>query len=251
MCTLLKSLDRLPLRLIALATMASATNLQLPQVQPIIGFSSSCTAAYSTRLPSCSFDDLLASVGGKNRGCSVSCISQLTELESIVQTSCQGERASRDTVIGQMFLGTVVEFLCGDDVGGGEPVATTSSTSGMATATTSMSTAEPVDTTTTSETSTSAEQTTTTDTAASTRTTLASSASTTAENSSTFTAQATASNSANQGGQGDTQTTFGGSGGGSPFDGGPGEFDGAAPRLSLQNSPAILLTVLASLLLVR
>lgn len=246
MSMLSKSLGWRSLPLLALAAMASATNLQLSQVQPIIGFSSSCTAAYNTRLPSCSFDDLLSSVGGRNGGCSVSCISELNDLQSTVQASCQGERAGRETVIGQMFLGTVVDFLCGNVVGGTATAGTTSSASSMTAATTSMSTAEPVDTTTTSDTTTSEESTSTTDTttAATTSAAQTSSASTASESSSSSTAQATASSAANQGGQE-------GSGGGSPFDGGPGEFDGAAPRQTLRDNPTIFLTLLAILLLVR
>ena len=249
-----RPLSQLSLVLLSITRLTSATGLQLPTVQPIVGFSSSCISAYSARLPSCELSMLLGSVGGENGGCSVSCVSELTILQSDVQSECQGERATRETVIGQMFLGTVVDFLCGGDVGaGGSSSAsqtapqTTSSASSMTVPTTSMSEAAPIDSSTSSETTTSDDTTTTTEESTATSTTLTSQTSTAVTTSS---ATATASNSQN-GASGDGEATFDGSGGGSPFDGGSSNFEGAAARLSLRDSPLALLSALAALLLLR
>jgi hypothetical protein len=226
---------------LALFSLASATNLRLPQVQSIVGFSSSCFNAYNTLLPDCSLADFLGSVGGRSGGCSVSCVSQLQTLQPIVQASCQGERAGRDTVIGQMFIGSVTSFLCGNNVGGeASSTTTTTAETSLSTASTTMSAAAPAESTSAS-TTTSASSTTTTEASTTVTSDLTSLTETTS--STTTAAQATQSNNADQGGEDGTATTFGGAGGGSPFDGGPGEFDGAAATLSMTRS--LILVMLA------
>lgn len=228
----------------AFLALTTATNLQLTSVQPIVGFSQTCAGAYSQVLPSCSLDDLLASVGGKNGGCSVSCVSELTAAQLEVQASCQGERASRQTVIGQMFLGTIVQFVCGDGVGGGnggaQTTAQTTPLSTMSTATPTMSTAAPVGSTTASTTTTNAAN-----TQSPTQTQTTANVPPAATNSN--------NNNNNNAGNGEdgTLTNFDGSGGGSPFDGGAGEFDGAAGQLSPSGSFVALFAAFAALLFIR
>lgn len=237
---------------ISLIALTSATNLQLTSVQPIVGFSTPCFTAYSQRLPSCSFDDLKASVGGKNGGCSVACMADLTSAQTAVQRSCQGERASRQTVIGQMFLGAAVNFLCPNGAGESPSLSTQSTTTTIAVPTTTMSTAAPVDSSTlvTSVASTSAQETTTA--GGSTTSTQAEESSTTSDTA-TPSATSGANNDDDRGdGEDGNQTTFAGAGGGSPFDGGPGDFDGAAGRLSLGTRPLHLVaTFFAILFLAR
>jgi hypothetical protein len=242
--------------------LSNATNLQLTSVQPISGFSRTCFGAYSQVLPDCSFNDLLSSVGGKNGGCSVSCVSDLTGAQSDVQAACQGERASRQTVIGQMFLGSVVQFLCGD-IGANPPAAGSQSSSppsaapsSIATPTTTMSAAAPVssDTTSTRQTVTeSASSTSSASQSVSSTATETQASQTTPTQSASATASQTASGNGPDRGEDGTATNFNGAGGGSPFDGGPGDFDGAAAAVhpSEGASLSLFLAFATMLLLLR
>ena len=238
----------IPLTLLSILPIISATNLQLTSVQPIVGFSAACFNAYNQRLPSCSFDDLLSSVGGKNGGCSSSCISDLLAAQVNVQASCQGERASRQTVIGQMFLGTAASFLCGDIGGGGgggggqsSSATQTSTAATIATPTTTMGTAAPVDTSTTSQT---VESTTQSPSSVVTSTTEGDQSSSTTAAVPTQTANAGNNNDGN----GNDGSNSDGAGGGSPFDAGPGS---AAARATAGSLHLLGTAMMALILLLR
>ncbi|KPI38623.1 uncharacterized protein AB675_4267 [Cyphellophora attinorum] len=221
-----------------------ATNLQLTSVQPISGFSRTCFNAYSQVLPDCSFDDLLSSVGGKNGGCSVSCVSDLTGAQS------------------DMFLGSVVQFLCGD-IGANPPAAGSQSSSppsaapsSIATPTTTMSTAAPVSSDTTSATQTVTETASSTSSASqsvSSSATETQASQTSPTQSASATASQAASGNAPDRGEDGTTTNFNGAGGGSPFDGGPGDFDGAAAAVQPSEgaSMSLVLAFATMLLLLR
>ncbi|KAI1624920.1 hypothetical protein EDD37DRAFT_370784 [Exophiala viscosa] len=100
----------------------SIASISFSDLQPISGFPSLCTKAYGTLIDSCQVSDF-PGVGGTG-SCSVNCEIALETVQIIVRRACYGEEAPADSLIGQLFIGNVVAFLCD------QPSAATTSTAG-------------------------------------------------------------------------------------------------------------------------
>ncbi|KIW33810.1 uncharacterized protein PV07_00631 [Cladophialophora immunda] len=247
----------------ALVQSSSAT-VSFPSIQAIIGFSSSCTLAYDTPVNDCDLNDFQG-IGGTGT-CSNDCQSSLEASQRFVQRFCSGEQADGNSLIGQLFVGNVVDFLCGDNNSGGATTATTTQGTTEATQTstsaeTSMSMATDTASPGTSATETSSLPSTLTtsvsQTGSASKTTSTSKAESTKQSSSTSTSMPTsiesatstltaissssksssASTATSTSNTSNSQESGGGSGGGSPFD---GTFSSRASSNPLQLHSAIL-----------
>ncbi|KIW21455.1 hypothetical protein PV08_02035 [Exophiala spinifera] len=87
----------------------SRASISFDQIQPIFGFPSSCTKAYETTVNGCSFSEL-SLLGGS--GCSANCEIALEAAENFIQRTCAGLSAPGDSLIGQIFVGNLISFLC-------------------------------------------------------------------------------------------------------------------------------------------
>ncbi|EXJ94222.1 hypothetical protein A1O1_02615 [Capronia coronata CBS 617.96] len=108
---------------------SSMATVSFPKIQPIVGFSDSCTIAYSTPVGYCKLDDFPA-IGGTD-SCSQACQQALVAAQTFVQRACQGQQAAQNSLIGQLFTGDVVNYLCTTTDG---DAATTSASSTESTA---------------------------------------------------------------------------------------------------------------------
>ncbi|KIW85960.1 hypothetical protein Z517_01354 [Fonsecaea pedrosoi CBS 271.37] len=243
---------------------SSSASVSYPSIQAIIGFSSSCTLAYSTPVNNCDLNDFRA-IGGTG-SCSAKCQSSLETSQRLVQRLCSGEKADGSSLIGQLFVGNVVNFLCGN-VDTGATLASTTQETTEATQTstfaeTSMSSTASSETSTTETSSVASTLTTSLSaTASATKTTSSTSESTnqsssTSSESTTSTLTSTSSSSessstssaASSSRAANSQVSGGGSGGGSPFD---GTFSSAASSHTLQLHGAILVFAALTVLLLE
>ncbi|KIW98067.1 uncharacterized protein Z519_01651 [Cladophialophora bantiana CBS 173.52] len=248
----------------ALAQSSSAT-VSFPSIQAIIGFSTSCTLAYDTPVNDCDINDFRG-LGGTG-SCSTDCQLSLEASQRFVQRFCSGEQADGNSLIGQLFVGNVVNFLCGDDTATSATMATTTqgTTQASSAAESSMSmatdtvppktsttdtsslastlTTSPSQTGSASKTtsiSTNSKQSSSTPTSIPTSIESATSVVTSISSSQSSSTSSAASSSKTS----NTQGSGGGSGGGSPFD---GAFSSAASSRALQLQIAILVFAGSSL----
>ncbi|KIW64217.1 hypothetical protein PV04_09168 [Phialophora macrospora] len=91
----------------------SSASASFSSIQPIVGFSTSCTLAYDTPVNLCENDDFQG-IGGTG-SCSSDCQTSLAASQVFVQRRCAGQQADANSVIGHLFLGDIVDFLCGDN----------------------------------------------------------------------------------------------------------------------------------------
>ncbi|KIW60393.1 hypothetical protein PV05_00610 [Exophiala xenobiotica] len=221
----------------------SMASISFPEIQPIMGFPQLCTKAYSTTITDCELDEFPL-LGGS--GCSANCQIALEAAGTFIQRACASLSAPGDSLIGQIFIGNVIDFLCtptssqttttmttaaaspSSSMSMASDTMTTSSTASQAASsavTTSSSSAASVTsagsttTTTTKESSSvtkssSASRSTSVSSSSSLTTTLSTSSTSTSTSSSTSTTRTSSATQASSAGNGNT----GGSGGGSPFD---------------------------------
>ncbi|KAJ4509787.1 hypothetical protein HRR83_006888 [Exophiala dermatitidis] len=247
---------KLALAIISSTLVHSVTaSVSFTKIQTVVGFSDYCTKAYGTTIANCNLNDFPA-IGGTG-SCSTKCEEALLSAQELVKRACQGQQAPLNSLIGQLFAGDVVSYLCTVNNGGGAGVSTvttktvsTASISSMVTAssqpassntksasfatdTSTASTATKGSNTSTSEstlisTSSSSSSASSTATSESPTTTLLTSTSASFSTSSTSSTTAAASSTKSSSSQG---SNSGDSGGGSPFDGNFGS--GASPSKTL------------------
>ncbi|KAK7905726.1 hypothetical protein LTR67_000450 [Exophiala xenobiotica] len=223
----------------------SMASISFPEIQPIMGFPQLCTKAYSTTVNDCELDEFPL-LGGS--GCSANCQIALEAAGTFIQRACASLSAPGNSLIGQIFVGNVVDFLCtptssqqttttmttaaaspSSSLSMASDTMTTSSTASQAASSavtsssspaTSVTSAGTTTTTTTKESSSVTESSSasrsTSDSSSSslTITTLSTSSTSTSTSSSTSTTRTSTATQAPSRGNGNT----GGSGGGSPFD---------------------------------
>ncbi|KAJ9602958.1 hypothetical protein H2200_012738 [Cladophialophora chaetospira] len=117
----------------------SSATASFSAIQPIVGFSTSCTLAYNTPVSRCDINDFQG-VGGKG-SCSADCQSSLIASQIFVQRLCAGQQADGSSVIGHLFTGDIVNFLCGDNNAAAPTAATTQANTAATQATTQANTA--------------------------------------------------------------------------------------------------------------
>ncbi|EXJ55666.1 hypothetical protein A1O7_08595, partial [Cladophialophora yegresii CBS 114405] len=101
----------------------SSASASFPSIQPIVGFSTPCTLAYDTPVNLCDNEDFQG-IGGKG-SCSSACQANLVASQGFVQRLCAGQQADGNSIIGHLFLGDIVDFLCGDNTNAATTTATT------------------------------------------------------------------------------------------------------------------------------
>ncbi|KEF53071.1 uncharacterized protein A1O9_10979 [Exophiala aquamarina CBS 119918] len=97
----------------------STATFRFSDIQLVVGFSSTCTSSYQSSISNCNLNDL-AGIGGSG-SCSSNCQSSIRSAQSAVQRACSRETADLNSLIGKIFVGEAVEFLC-------DPVIETSTT---------------------------------------------------------------------------------------------------------------------------
>ncbi|ETI21224.1 hypothetical protein G647_07569 [Cladophialophora carrionii CBS 160.54] len=123
----LRSHARLSLALLLYAIVqTSSASASFPSIQPIVGFSTPCTLAYDTPVNLCDNDDFQG-IGGKG-SCSAACQANLVASQGFVQRLCAGQQADGNSIIGHLFSGDIVDFLCGDNTDAASTTATTAQT---------------------------------------------------------------------------------------------------------------------------
>ena len=85
----------------------TATLMTLSQIQPISGFSDTCSSAYNTPLTQCTPFEL-----DNGRFCSMNCVILLEEVSALINTACKGTKTYPNTLIGLFLRGTAVQALC-------------------------------------------------------------------------------------------------------------------------------------------
>ncbi|KAK6384412.1 hypothetical protein LTS17_001975 [Exophiala oligosperma] len=191
-----------------------------------MGFPKTCTKAYEATVNDCTFSEL-SLLGGT--GCSANCEIALEAAEDFVQRSCASLSAPGDSLIGQIFVGNLISFLCTPT---SSPTTTTMTTAAASPSTSISMASDTATKTSTAAASGSARSASSTVASASSSATESSSSSSTSISSSSqtttlttsFTSTSTSSagitsaSSATQAYRGNNGNS-GDSGGGSPFDG--------------------------------
>ncbi|KAL2438664.1 hypothetical protein ABEF95_012854 [Exophiala dermatitidis] len=245
---------KLAMAIISSTLVGSATaSVSFTKIQTVVGFSDYCTKAYGTTIANCNLNDFPA-IGGAG-SCSTKCEEALLSAQELVKRACQGQQAPLNSLIGQLFAGDVVSYLCTVNNGGGagastvttktvstasvssmvtassQPApsntksassATDTSTASTATKGSNTSTSESTSTSTSISSSSAPSSTATSESAATTL--LTSTSSSSSSTSSTTTAASSTKSPSSQG------SNTGDSGGGSPFDGNFGS--GTSPSMT-------------------
>ncbi|KAK5060086.1 hypothetical protein LTR84_009970 [Exophiala bonariae] len=234
--------------LVIFAQDATAT-FRFSDIQLIVGFSSGCTTSYQNSISNCNLNDL-AGIGGSG-SCSANCQSSIRSAQSAVQRACTRETADSNSLIGKIFVGEAVDFLCLPVV----QTLTTTTTVPSARTTAASTNTETATTETTAarSTSSSSSQTETSSTDRSTATTESSASSSETSSSTlettsssrstgtTTTTSAAASTTTARSNGGDADT----GGGGSPFD---PPFNSGAPTLEALQPYLLALTFVWALM---